>query len=66
MKTPMAVKGMFRVETDEATLVKKINPSEWSWTPNVRDLNRLTNAVNASSQTSKATFSKQTDYGENK
>jgi hypothetical protein len=63
MPTPMAVVGMkpAEISEDQAT-----DPQTWAWTPEVSDWERLTEAVKASSNTTKNTYSKQLDHGENK
>lgn len=63
MSTPMAVLGMAPVEVSSE---QKTDPQSWSWKPQVQDLDRLTDAVKASNNTSKDTYSSQVDHGENK
>lgn len=63
MGTPMAVLEMEPVEVSkEATT----DPATWNWKPKVKNVIQLADAVRASSQTSRATGTKQTDYGEGK
>jgi hypothetical protein len=63
MPTPMAVVGMTPAEISED---QSTDPQTWAWTPEVSDWDRLTEAVKASSNTTKNTYSKQLDHGENK
>jgi|GEM_PF-3066633 len=63
METPLALTGMISVEAknQEAPQI-----ADWTWQPQILDAERLTNALMASSQTSRQTWSKQTDHGEGK
>jgi hypothetical protein len=63
METPLALTGMISVE---AKVQATPDLSDWSWQPKIDDTERLTNALLASSQTSRQTWSKQTDHGEGK
>ncbi len=63
MTTPMAVLGMVPVEVQND---QKTDPRDWTWKPQVQDWDRLTEAVKASNNTSKNTFSSQLDHGEGK
>ena len=63
MKTPMAVLGMVPVE---GTKEEKTDPTTWAWKPEVKDFDRLADAVQASNNTSKNTFRDTVDHGEGK
>lgn len=63
MTTPMAVRGMERMEVEEKEVA---DPVTWSWRPKVKNWGRLVESVRLSSQTSRQTNSKMTDYGEGK
>lgn len=64
MTSPMAVLGMEPVETDNKD--EQTNLAEWTWKPQVKNADRLADALKASSNTSKATYKTQVDHGENK
>ena len=63
MNTPMALLEMEPVELEEQDLSE---PTDWTWTPNVKDPTRLAKALTASSQTTRNTFRDQLDHGETK
>lgn len=63
MPTPMAVLGMKCVEISGA---QHLEPQSWSWKPKVQNPHKLVDAMNASNNTSRNTFSSQVDHGENK
>lgn len=63
MSTPLALSGMIPVDDAPRTTP---GISEWSWKPDVEDPDKISKALLASSQTSRQTWSKQTDYGEGK
>jgi len=63
MTTPLALTGMSSVEAVPPPIP---DLSSWTWRPQNQDDNRLINALQASSQTSRQTWSKQTDHGEGK
>ena len=64
MPTPMAVIGMTSAE--DVSIDKPTDPQTWAWKPQVRDWDRLADAVKASNNTTKNTYSSQLDHGENK
>lgn len=63
MQTPLALAGMISVEAQSQATPPL---SDWTWQPKIDDTDRLANALLASSQTSRQTWSKQTDHGEGK
>jgi hypothetical protein len=64
METPLAMTGMISVEATNNQVPPQL--ADWTWQPQVLDGERLTNALLASSQTSRQTWSKETDHGEGK
>ncbi|QDU94046.1 hypothetical protein [Lignipirellula cremea] len=63
MSIPMAVLEMAPVEVSSE---RKTDPQTWLWKPKVHDWDRLTDAVKASNNTTRNTFSSQLDHGESK
>jgi len=66
MTTPMAVLGMEPAEVDKEEQEGRIEMAEWTWTPQVKDADRLADALRAGSTTTRNTFKTQLDHGEHK
>jgi hypothetical protein len=62
----MAVLGMEPAEVDKEEQKGRIDTAEWTWTPQVKDADRLADALRASSNTTRNTYKDQLDHGENK